>query len=72
MLLIQLIPSGDVINASVLKSSGNDAFDRSAIDAVQRVGKFAYLKQLSDKSPTVFESNFRRLQLDFTPEDLRQ
>ena len=71
-LLIQLIPSGDVINVSVLKSSGNDAFDRSAIDAVRRVGKFPYLKQLSDKSPAVFENNFRHLQLDFTPEDLRQ
>lgn len=71
VLLIQLIPSGDVINVSVLKSSGNDAFDRSAQDAVRRVGKFPYLKEL-DKTPQVFERNFRRLQLDFSPEDLRQ
>lgn len=72
VLLIQLIPSGDVINVSVLKSSGNDAFDQSAENAVRRVGKFAYLKELSDKTPAVFERNFRRLQLDFSPEDLRQ
>jgi len=71
-LLIQLIPSGDVINVSVLKSSGNDAFDQSAQTAVRRVGKFPYLKELADKSPAAFEKNFRRLQLDFTPEDLRQ
>jgi colicin import membrane protein len=72
MLLIQLIPSGDVINVSIVKSSGNDQFDQSAVSAVRRVGKFAYLKELSDKSPQAFERNFRRLQLDFTPEDLRQ
>ncbi len=72
VLLIQLIPSGDVINVSVLKSSGNDAFDQSAVSAVRRVGKFAYLKELSDKSLQAFERNFRRLQLDFSPEDLRQ
>lgn len=71
VLLIQLIPSGDVINVSVLKSSGNDSFDQSAITAVRRVGKFPYLKEL-DKTPQVFERNFRRLQLDFSPEDLRQ
>lgn len=72
VLLIQLIPSGDVINVSVLKSSGNDAFDQSAISAVRRVGKFPYLKELSDKSTQAFERNFRRFQLDFSPEDLRQ
>lgn len=72
VLLIQLIPSGDVINVSVQKSSGNDAFDQSAVAAVRRVGKFAYLKELSEKSPQAFERNFRRLQLDFSPEDLRQ
>ncbi|HEY3699205.1 MAG TPA: cell envelope integrity protein TolA [Spongiibacteraceae bacterium] len=71
-LLIQLIPSGDVVNVSVLKSSGNDAFDQSAQNAVRRVAKFPYLKELADKSPAAFEKNFRRLQLDFTPEDLRQ
>jgi colicin import membrane protein len=70
-LLIQLIPSGDVVNVSVSKSSGNDAFDQSAVAAVRRVGKFPYLKEL-EKTPQVFERNFRRLQLNFSPEDLRQ
>lgn len=73
VLLIQLIPSGDVINVSVLKSSGNDAFDQSAVSAVRRVGKFPYLNELEKKNQLqVFERNFRRLQLDFSPEDLRQ
>jgi colicin import membrane protein len=66
-----LIPSGDVVNVSVSKSSGNDAFDQSAVAAVRRVGKFPYLKEL-EKTPQVFERNFRRLQLNFSPEDLRQ
>jgi len=68
-LLIQLIPSGDVINVSVAKSSGDSAFDRSAEMAVRRVGKFPYLKELPNAA---FEKNFRRLQMRFTPEDLRQ
>lgn len=68
-LLIQLIPSGDVINVSVVSGSGDAAFDRSAEMAVRRVGKFPYLKELP---PAAFEKNFRRLQLVFTPEDLRQ
>jgi colicin import membrane protein len=71
-LSIQLIPSGDVISVTVVKSSGNEAFDQSAQNAVRRVGKFPYLKELADKSPAAFEKNFRRLQLMFTPEDLRQ
>lgn len=73
VLLIQLIPSGDVINVSVVKSSGNDAFDQSAISAVRRVGKFPYLSELEKKNQLqAFERNFRRFQLDFSPEDLRQ
>lgn len=71
-LMIQLIPSGDVINVSVVDSSGNAAFDRSAVDAVRRAGKFPYLQQLANKSPEVFDRNFRHLQLVFKPEDLRQ
>lgn len=71
-LLIQLIPSGDVINVSVIKSSGNDAFDRSAENAVRRVGKFPYLRELAEKSSPAFERNFRRLTMVFNPTDLRQ
>lgn len=71
ILSIQLVPTGQVVGVSVLKSSGNDAFDLSAQQAVKKVGRFDKLQQLSRQSPAVFEQNFRQLQLVFRPEDLR-
>jgi len=71
ILSIQLVPTGQVVGVSVLKSSGNDAFDLSAQQAVKKVGRFDKLQQLSRQSPTVFEQNFRQFQLVFRPEDLR-
>jgi colicin import membrane protein len=71
VLSIQLVPTGQVVGVSVLKSSGNDAFDLSAQQAVKKVGRFDKLQQLSQQSPTVFEQNFRQFQLVFRPEDLR-
>jgi colicin import membrane protein len=69
-LLIQLIPTGEVVNVSVVKSSGNDAFDQSAVNAVRRVSKFPYLRDI--KPPQLFDQQFRRLMLNFNPTDLRQ
>jgi len=71
ILSIQLVPTGQVVGVSVLKSSGNDAFDLSAQQAVKKVGRFDKLQQLSRQSPAVFEQNFRQFQLVFRPEDLR-
>ena len=71
ILSIQLVPTGQVVGVSVLRSSGNDAFDLSAQQAVKKVGRFDKLQQLSSQSPTVFEQNFRQFQLVFRPEDLR-
>lgn len=68
VLSIQLIPTGDVVSVSVLRSSGDSAFDRSAIAAVERAGSFPELKNLP---PREFERNFRRFRLVFRPEDLR-
>ena len=68
LLEIQLIPTGDVLNVRVLKSSGNAAFDRSAMNAVQKASSFPELKQLPSRE---FEKNFRRFRLLFRPEDLR-
>jgi|GEM_PF-112777 len=68
-LLIQLIPTGEVINVSVVNSSGNSAFDLSAQNAVKRAAKFPELQNLKINE---FEKNFRRLTLVFRPEDLRQ
>lgn len=68
LLEIQLIPTGDVLNVRILQGSGNAAFDRSAINAVQKAGSFPELKQLPSRE---FEKNFRRFNLLFRPEDLR-
>ena len=68
LLAIQLIPTGEVVSVSVLKSSGSTAFDRSAINAVEKVGSFPELQKLP---PREFEKTFRRFRLLFRPEDLR-
>jgi len=68
LLAIQLIPTGEVVSVSVLKSSGNTAFDRSAINAVEKAGSFPELQKLP---PGEFEKTFRRFRLLFRPEDLR-
>ncbi len=68
LLSIQLIPTGDIVSVTVLKSSGNGAFDRSAINAVEKAGSFPELKNLPIRE---FERTFRRFRLLFRPEDLR-
>jgi len=68
ILSIQLVPTGEVVGVSVLQSSGNTAFDRSAIAAVERTGRFPEVAKLDNRT---FEANFRRFQLIFKPEDLR-
>ena len=68
LLALQLIPTGEVVSVTVVKSSGNNAFDRSALNAVQKAGQFPELKNLPRRE---FEKSFRRLSLLFRPEDLR-
>lgn len=64
-LLVELVPTGDVVNVTLLASSGNAAFDRSAEAAVRKAGRFEV-----PKDPDVFEDYFRRFTLLFRPEDL--
>jgi TonB family protein len=52
----------------VLNSSGSAAFDRSAVNAVEKAGEFPQLQNLP---PREFEKTFRRFRLLFRPEDLR-
>jgi colicin import membrane protein len=68
-LSIQLVPTGRVVSVSVSKSSGNAAFDRSAERAVRQVEVFPEIK---DMPPEVFERYYRRFNLLFNPQDLRQ
>lgn len=68
LLELQLVPTGEVVSVNILKSSGSVAFDRSAVNAVEKAGSFPELKNLP---PREFEKTFRRFQLLFRPEDLR-
>ena len=68
VIAIQLVPTGEVVASSLLKSSGNKAFDLSALNAVKKAGNFPEIKNLSSSE---FERNFRRFRLLFRPEDLR-
>jgi colicin import membrane protein len=66
---IQLVPTGKVINVSVAESSGDLAFDRAAVLAVNKADSFPALQNMPNH---VFEKNFRVFTLYFKPEDLRQ
>ncbi len=68
LLSIQLIPTGEVVSVSVIRGSGNSAFDQSAVNAVKKAGSFPELQNLPARE---FEKTFRRLSLLFRPEDLR-
>lgn len=68
-LLLHMVPVGDVTSVSVVASSGSDAFDRSALNAVKKAAPFRELQQLPNR---VFEENFRRFRMIFRPEDLRR
>jgi colicin import membrane protein len=67
-LVIQLIPTGEVVSVSVARSSGLVAFDRSAVRAVEKAERFPELQQLPAR---IFNKDFRTLRLKFKPEDLR-
>jgi colicin import membrane protein len=64
-LLVELIPTGEVVSVTVTEGSGNAAFDRSAEQAVRRVGKFEVPKENA-----IFERYFRSFYFLFQPEDL--
>jgi TonB family protein len=68
LLIISLVPTGEVVGISISSSSGSTAFDRSAIAAVERVASFPEVTVLSISD---FERYFRRFPLRFKPEDLR-
>lgn len=65
IVLVELFPSGDLNTVGVVESSGNDAFDRSALNAVRRAAPFAVPDDLA-----LFESSFRSFTLNFRPQDL--
>jgi TonB family protein len=67
-LIIQLVPTGEVVSVTIARSSGQMAFDRSAVNAVQKAARFDELQQMPSR---IFERSFRQFRLLFKPEDLR-
>ncbi len=65
---IRFFPNGQVDQANITTSSGDQAFDRSALQAVQRVGTF---ERIADVDPLTFERRLRRVLVEFRPEGLR-
>lgn len=66
LLKVYLVPTGEVVNVMVIQSSGNDAFDRSAVQAVRKAQQFEVPPDARE-----FERNFREFSVLFKPDDLR-
>jgi len=65
MLKLQLLPGGELNSVSISRSSGNAAFDRSAVNAVKRAGSFTVPPDVE-----IFDKHFRAFTVTFKPEDL--
>ena len=65
---IRMVPTGELVAVTVTQSSGNEAFDQSAILAVQKAGRFAFMQGMPSR---LFEAHFREFTFRFSPEDLR-
>jgi colicin import membrane protein len=63
---INMLPDGSITNATVVRSSGDSAFDSSAVTAVRNVGRVTEMQGLS---PSEFNP-YRSFKMTFTPEDL--
>lgn len=61
---IQLVPTGEVIDVSIITGSGNEALDRSVLAAVNRAQPLPV-----PKDTRLFEQQFRSFVMAFRPED---
>ena len=61
---IDLVPTGEILSYRILKGSGNEAFDESAMKAISRVNTFDGLVM----QPKLFDDHFRKFILLFSPE----
>ena len=64
---IDMLPDGTITNASVTRSSGDAAFDGSAVSAVRKVGRVPEMQQLDRAT---FDQLYRQRRAVFKPEDL--
>lgn len=65
-LLIEMIPDGTITNTSIINSSGDEAFDRSAVSAVREVGRILEIQYL-DRA--VFNKIYRQRHVIFSPNE---
>lgn len=56
-IVIQMLPDGTITDASVVRSSGDAAFDASAVAAARGVGRIPEMRQLDAKT---FDSYYRK------------
>ena len=61
---IILVPTGEIVSASIIKGSGNLAFDESALTAISKVKSFEGLSM----QMSLFDQHFRNFILIFSPE----
>lgn len=61
---IQLVPTGEVVQVSIITGSGNEALDRSVLAAVKRAQPLPV-----PKDSRLFEQQFRSFVMAFRPED---
>jgi colicin import membrane protein len=61
---IILVPTGEILSATVVKGSGNDIFDESALRAISKVNSFEGLNMQMN----LFDEHFRNFILIFSPE----
>ena len=66
LLRVILVPTGEVVDVQLEKSSGNEAFDRSAMLSVRKVRRF-----MVPADSRRFERDFREFTVLFRPDDLR-
>lgn len=64
---IKLIPTGEIVDVSVVSSSHYPAFDRSAEQAARKASPLPV-----PEDSTLFERHFRGLTIIFNPSDLKQ
>ena len=63
-LRLNINKNGRIVNASLIKSSGNIRFDNSALMAVQRVETFSFYNNIPY---SIYSSNFKNIVIKFNP-----
>ena len=63
-LRLNINKNGRIVNASLIKSSGNIRFDNSALMAVQRVETFSFFNNIPY---SIYSSNFKNIVIKFNP-----